>query len=494
MGKLTGFMEHKRLEITYRDELERINDWNEFSIPISEEKRLEQAARCMDCGTPFCQSGIILNGLPSGCPLNNLVPEWNHLIYIGLWKDALDRLLKTNNFPEFTARVCPAPCEGACTLGVINPQITIKNNEMAIIERGFEEGWIKPFIPVKRTGKKVAVIGSGPAGLASADQLNKSGHIVTVYERADRPGGLLMYGIPNMKLEKNVVERRLDIMKEEGIEFINNTEIGIDISTDELTQKYDAVILCCGSTVPRNLNVEGRELNSIYFAVDYLSKNTKSLLDSNFEDDNYISAKDKKVIVIGGGDTGNDCVATAIRQGCNSVRQFEIMPEAAIERTSENPWPEFPKVKKTDYGQKECIALFGNDPRKYCISTKSFTGDEKGNVTGLKTINIEWSKDHTGKFFPKEIEGTEEFYEADIVVLAMGFVGTELKLTESFGIETNAWGNVIADYGEHTTNVDKIFAAGDMRRGQSLVVWAIKEGREAARECDKYLTGSSILP
>ena len=328
----------------------------------------------MDCGTPFCQSGVVIEGLPSGCPLNNLVPEWNHLIYNGMWEDALMRLLKTNNFPEFTARVCPAPCEGACTLGVIDPQITIKNNEMAVIERGFEEGWIKPFKPVKRTGRKVAVVGSGPAGLACADQLNKVGHSVTVFERDDKPGGLLMYGIPNMKLEKGIVERRISIMEQEGIDFKTGVEVGADIKSEDIKAQFDAVVLCCGSTVPRDLSVEGRELDGIHFAVDYLTQTTKSLMDNESESGKAISAKGLDVIVIGGGDTGNDCVATAIRQGCKSVRQFEIMPEAAAERTSENPWPQFPKVKKTDYGQKECIALFGNDPRQYCISTKAFSG------------------------------------------------------------------------------------------------------------------------
>ena len=494
MGKPTGFMEYTRQEIPCRDPLERIKDWNEFSLSLSDEDRNEQAARCMDCGTPFCQSGLTLNGLPSGCPLNNLIPEWNDLIYHGLWEDALERLLKTINFPEFTARVCPAPCEGACTLGVINPQITIKNNELAVIERGFEEGWIKPYKPVRRTGKRVAIVGSGPAGLACADQLNKVGHSVTVYERDDRAGGLLMYGIPNMKLEKNIVERRLDLMKEEGIEFITNTSVGTDISGAELCDKYDTIVLACGSTIPRDLKVPGRDSGGIHFAVDYLTKNTKSMMDSGFKDGEYISAKDKDVIVIGGGDTGNDCVATAIRQGCKSVRQFEIMPEAAAERTSENPWPEFPKVKKTDYGQKECIALFGNDPRQYCISTQSFTTDDNDNVTGLYTILIEWSKDNTGRFFPREIESSEESYNADLVLLAMGFVGTEPALIESFGVETDARGNTVAEYGDHRTSVDNVYACGDMRRGQSLVVWAIREGREAAREVDKHLTGSSILP
>ncbi|MBN2558725.1 MAG: glutamate synthase subunit beta, partial [Clostridia bacterium] len=471
MGKPTGFMEHARKEMPHRPELERIRDWNEFMLRISEEERTEQAARCMDCGTPFCHSGIILNGLPSGCPLNNLIPEWNHLIYNGLWKDAYERLAKTNNFPEFTGRVCPAPCEGSCTLGIINPQITIKNNEMEIIERAFEQGRVKPFMPVKRTGKSVAVVGSGPAGLACADQLNKVGHSVTVYERGDRAGGLLMYGIPPMKLEKRIVGRRIELMKEEGIKFITGAEVGRDVPAADLMEKYDGIVLCCGSTVPRDLNIEGRDLNGIHFAVEYLSANTRSYLDSNHADGKFISAKDRNVIVIGGGDTGNDCVATAIRQGCASVRQFEIMPEAAAGRTSDNPWPEYPRIKKVDYGQKECIALFGRDPRVYCISTKVFIGDDDNNIKGLKTVGIEWKRDHEGRFFPGEIEGTEMTHEADMVLVAMGFTGPEKDLMNAFKIEADRRGNAMTKPDGYATNVAKVFSAGDMRRGQSLVVW-----------------------
>jgi len=494
MGKITGFMEYNRKETPYRDEIERIKDWNELNNELDEKERMRQGARCMDCGTPFCHSGIVYNNLPSGCPLNNLIPEWNDLIYRGMWEEALERLLKTNNFPEFTGKVCPAPCEGACTLGIVEPQVTIKNNELAIIEKGYEKGYTKPFIPVIRTNKKVAVIGSGPAGLACSEQLNKVGHSVTIYERADRPGGLLMYGIPNMKLDKKYVNRRINLMKQSGINFILNTEVGVDITKEELLDKYDAVVLCTGSTTPRDLKVENRDAKGIYFAVDYLTQNTKSLLNSNHKDNKYINAKNLNVIVIGGGDTGNDCVATAIRQGCKSVLQFEIMPEAPIERTSANPWPEFPKIKKTDYGQKEAIALFGSDPRIYGISTKSFIKDKDNKLIGLDTVKVEWNKDNKGRFFPREITGSEKYYDADIVLLAMGFVGPDKKLVESFNLATDNRNNIKAQYKEHATNIDKVFAAGDNRRGQSLVVWAIREGREAAKSCDALLMGSSSLP
>ncbi|MBN2851584.1 MAG: glutamate synthase subunit beta [Clostridia bacterium] len=494
MGKTTGFMEYKRQESPYRDELERIKDWNELNNPLCEADRITQASRCMDCGTPFCHSGIIFNGLPSGCPLNNLIPEWNDLLYHGMWEEALYRLLKTNNFPEFTGKVCPSPCEGACTLGITSPQVTIRNNELAIIEKGFEEGWIKPFIPVKRSGKKVAVIGSGPSGLACAEQLNKVGHLVTIYEKADRPGGLLTYGIPNMKLDKKFVKRRTDLMEKSGITFVLNTEAGKDITKEELLATYDSIVICSGSTTPRDLRIDNRDASGIYYAVDYLSSNTRSLLSSNHEDGQYINAKGLNVIVIGGGDTGNDCVATAIRQGCKSIRQFEIMPEAALERSSDNPWPEFPKVKKVDYGQKEAIAVFGNDPREYNISTKSFEKNEDNQVIALNTVKVEWSKDYDGRFFPREIKGSEEKYEADLVLLAMGFVGPDRSLVEAFGITLDGRGNIKAEYKNHSTNVDKVFAAGDTRRGQSLVVWAIREGREAAKQVDTFLMGSSNLP
>lgn len=494
MGKATGFMEYNRQESPYRDALERIKDWDELYLPVNEEIRLEQAARCMDCGTPFCHSGIIYNGFPSGCPLNNLIPEWNDLLFNGEYEDALSRLLMTNNFPEFTGRVCPAPCEGACTLGITNPQVTIKNNELAIVEMGFSKGWIKPFTPVKRTGKKIAVIGSGPSGLACAEQLNKVGHLVTIYEKDDRPGGLLMYGIPNMKLDKKHVIRRTDLMVQSGITFILNSEIGKDITKDELLSNYDAVVFCTGSTTPRDLSIKNRDAKGIYFAVDYLSKNTKSLLDSSHKDNQYISAKDKNVIVIGGGDTGNDCVATALRQGCKSVRQFEIMPEAPEERTTENPWPEFPRYKKTDYGQKEAIALFKEDPRIYQISTKSFEKNNDNQVTALNTVNVEWSKDYDGRFFPREIANSNKKYQADLVLLAMGFIGPDSELINHFELETDERSNIKAAYKEHTTNIDKVFAAGDTRRGQSLIVWAIREGREAAKAVDLSLMGTTYLP
>jgi len=494
MGKPTGFMEYNRKISPYRDELKRIKDYDELYAPLNEEERIIQASRCMDCGTAFCHSGIILNSLPSGCPLNNLIPEWNDLIYNGLYQDALNRLLKTNNFPEFTGKVCPAPCEGACTLGIIKPQVTIKDNELFLVEKGFEKNWIEPSIPTMRTGKKVAVIGSGPSGLACAEQLNKVGHLVTIYERANRAGGLLMYGIPNMKIEKKYINRRIDIMKQSGISFILNTEVGMDIKKEQLNDLYDAIILCTGSTTPRDLTIKNRNANHIHFAVDYLSKNTMSLLDSNHKDKNYINANDKTVIVIGGGDTGNDCVATAIRQGCKSIKQFEIMPESPSERSSENPWPEFPKIKKTDYGQKEAIAKFGNDPRIYCISTKSFEKDKNNNVISLNTVQIEWSKDYEGRFFPQEIAGTEQNYKADLVLLAMGFFGADENLVKHFNVETDNRNNIKATYMNHTTNVNKLFTCGDARRGQSLVVWAIKEGREAAKQIDLFLMGNTILP
>ncbi len=480
-------MEYDRKEAPCRPELERIGDWDEFYIGLPEGERIDQAARCMDCGTPFCHSGMILNGVPSGCPLNNLIPEWNDLIYKGLWKDALERLLKTNNFPEFTARVCPAPCEGACTLGVISPQITIRNNELDIIEKGFQNGWVKPFIPVKRTGRKVAVVGSGPSGLACADQLNKYGHSVTLIERSEKPGGLLMYGIPGMKLGKKIVDRRISLMEESGIGFQNGVEIGVDMTGGELLDGYDAVVLCCGSTAPRDLKVKGRELEGIHFAVEYLSGSTRCLI-SGDETKPGITAKGKDVVIIGGGDTGNDCVATAIRQGCKSVMQFEIMPEAPLERRADNPWPEFPKIRKTDYGQKECIALFGKDPREYSISTLSFEGDENNNVAGLNTVKVEWIRDRENRFIPVTMNGTEEYHKAQLVLLAMGFTGVESRILDEFNLDMDDLAKACVE-NSHATKMKKLFIAGDMRIGQSLVVRAIKEGRSAAAECDGFLMG-----
>ncbi len=494
MGKPTGFMEYKRELPPDLPPLERIRNWDEFHLHTTEEKQRIQGARCMDCGIPFCHSGLLLNGMASGCPINNLIPEWNELIYKGLWKEATARLLKTNNFPEFTGRVCPAPCEGSCTVGISDPQVTIKVNECTIIDRAFEEGWIVPEPPSVRTGKKVAVIGSGPSGLACADQLNKAGHSVTVFERADRIGGLLMYGIPNMKLDKKIVQRRIDLMKSEGIVFVTGTEVSNNYPADKLLEEFDAVVLCTGATKPRNLPVEGRQLNGVHFAMEFLHANTKSLLDSSLSDHKNISAAGKDVIIIGGGDTGTDCVATSIRHGCKSVVQFEILPEPPAERQPGNPWPEWPKVLKVDYGQEEAAAVFGKDPREYCITTKKFAGNDDGTLKEVHTVKIEWKKDENGRFVPVEIPGTEKVWPAQLVLLAMGFLGPEDTLLKQLGIEQDSRTNVKAEYGKHCTSIKGIFAAGDARRGQSLVVWAINEGRSAARECDRYLMGSSDLP
>lgn len=488
MGKSTGFLEYKREVPKDRAPLERIKDWKEFHLELPVATQQIQGARCMDCGIPYCHSGIMIAGAASGCPIHNLIPEWNDLIYKGLWKEALARLLKTNNFPEFTGRVCPAPCEGSCTVGLNEPQVTIKTNEATIIDRGFKEGWIQPNPPKHRTGKKVAIVGSGPAGLACADELNKAGHSVTVFERKDRIGGLLMYGIPNMKLDKiEVVTRRIDLMKAEGIDFITSTEVGKDVAIKTIQSEYDAIVLCGGATKPRDLAVEGRSLEGVYFAIDFLSANTKSLLDSNLKDGNYISAKNKNVIVIGGGDTGTDCVATSIRHGCQSVLQLEIMPKSPLDRADNNPWPQWPKTYKLDYGQEEAQALYGNDPRNYCTTTKKIVGDSNGRVKEIHTVEIEWIKDDTGRMTMKEIPGSEKIMPADLVLLAMGFLGPEDQLIDQLGLERDNRSNVKADYGSYHTNIDKIFTAGDMRRGQSLVVWAINEGRGAARACHEHL-------
>ncbi len=494
MAKPTGFMEYKRELPNDRAPLERIKDWDEFHEHLDEENKRIQGARCMDCGIPFCHSGVLYGPAASGCPINNLIPEWNELVYKGLWQEAIKRLLKTNNFPEFTGRVCPAPCEGACTLGINEPQVTIKQNECNIIDRAYEEGWIVPQPPKQRTGKKVAVIGSGPAGLACADQLNKAGHTVTVFERADRVGGLLMYGIPNMKLDKKVVLRKIDLMEKEGVTFKTGVHVGKDISADKLNKEYDAVVYCGGATKPRDLTVEGRNLNGVHFALEFLGPNTKSLLDSKHSDGNYISAKGKDVIVIGGGDTGTDCVGTSIRHGCKSVVQFEIMPMPELDRTPDNPWPQWPKVYKLDYGQEEAKALYGKDPREYCIMTKKIVGDDNGNVKEIHTVNIEWKKDDAGRFGPVEIPGTEKVWPAQLVLIAMGFLGPEESVIKQLGLEQDPRTNVKAEYGKFSTNKRGIFAAGDVRRGQSLVVWAINEGRGAARECDRFLMDYTNLP
>ncbi|WP_045522224.1 glutamate synthase small subunit [Neobacillus niacini] len=486
MGKPTGFMEYSREKVGERHPLKRLNDWKEYTAPFSAEKLSIQGARCMDCSIPFCHTGMEIKGATSGCPIHNLIPEWNDLVYRGRWKEALERLLKTNNFPEFTGRVCPAPCEGSCTLAISDPAVTIKNIEQAIIDKGFENGWITPRTPRSRTGKKVAIIGSGPAGLAAADQLNQAGHSVTVFERADRPGGLLMYGIPNMKLEKEVVERRIRLLTQEGIDFVTNSEVGKDIKASELQAQFDAVILCTGAQKQRDIEIEGREAKGIHFAIDYLTLATKSLLDSNFEDGLYIDVEGKDVIVIGGGDTGADCVATALRQKCRSVVQFGKHPQLPAERTTDNLWPAYPNVFTMDYAYKEAEAKFGGDPRQYSIQTKKIVADENGTVKELHTIQMEKRKDEKGRYYFKEIPGTEKVWPAQLLFIAIGFEGTGQPLLSQFGVKAVNQ-KVEARYGEFKTNVEGVFAAGDARRGQSLIVWAINEGREVAREVDKYL-------
>ncbi|MCY9592065.1 glutamate synthase subunit beta [Paenibacillus chitinolyticus] len=494
MGKPTGFIEFQRELPAERAPLQRIQDWKEFYNKNSEEKLQVQGARCMDCGIPYCHTGKIIAGSTTGCPVNNLIPEWNDLVYRGQWREALDRLHKTNNFPEFTGRVCPAPCEGSCTVGLIDSPVTIKDIEKTIVDRGFEEGWIVPEPPKTRTGKKVAVIGSGPTGLAAAAQLNKAGHTVTVYERDDRIGGLLTYGIPNMKLEKHLVQRRVDLLAEEGVNFVTNAEIGKNVPVDQLKEEFDAVILAIGATRPRELDIKGRELKGIYPAMEFLHKNTKSLLDSNLADGEYINAEGKDVIVIGGGDTGTDCVATSVRHKAKSVVQFQYREKPPETRAVSNPWPEWPKVYKLEYGHEEAKAVHGKDPREYLTLSENFVGDENGNLTGLKTVKVRWRSDDQGRLVPEEVEGSEKVYPAQLVFLAMGFAGPEQSLLDQLGIERDVRSNAKAQYGKYKTNVEGIFAAGDVRRGQSLVVWAINEGREAAREVDRFLMGSSNLP
>ena len=494
MGKPTGFMEYGRELPVDRSALERTKDWNEFHEHFSSAKLQQQGARCMDCGIPFCHTGQLISGMASGCPVNNLIPEWNDLVYRGLWKEALERLHKTNNFPEFTGRVCPAPCEGSCVLGLNELPVTIKNIECSIIDNGFVQGWVSAEPPEKRTGKKVAVIGSGPAGLASAAQLNRAGHLVTLYERADRIGGLLMYGIPNMKLDKQVVQRRIDLMAQEGVKFVTNAHIGVDLPATKLKNEFDAVVICTGATKARDLPIPGRELNGIYLAMDFLRANTKSLLDSQHKDGNFISAKDKQVIVVGGGDTGTDCVGTAMRHRCKSLTQLEILPRPPDTRQPDNPWPEWPKVYKLDYGQEEAAARFGADPRVYLTTGEKFVGNGNGNVKELHIYDVEWTKNEQGAFIPKRVAGSDKILQADLVLLAMGFLGPEDVVLTQLDVERDARSNAKAEYDRYSTNVPGVFAAGDCRRGQSLVVWAINEGRGAARECDRYLMGATGLP
>ena len=494
MGKPTGFIEYLRELPADRPPMERIADWKEFHFHMEEKKLREQGARCMDCGIPFCHTGTLFSGMASGCPIHNLIPEWNDLVYRGLWKEALERLHKTNNFPDFTGRVCPAPCEGSCVLGINNPPVTIKNIECAIADHGWEHGWIVPEPPKKRTGKKVAVVGSGPAGLCAAAQLNKAGHLVTVFERADRPGGLLMYGIPNMKLDKTqVVLRRIKQMEAEGIQFVCNTEVGKNHPVEKLLKEFDAVILATGATQPRDLPIEGRKLKGVHFAMDFLTANTKSFLDGK-KNGTFISATGKDVVVIGGGDTGTDCVGTAMRHSCNSLVQIEILPKPPPERAKDNPWPEWPKVYRLDYGQEEAAAKFGADPRIYLATAKKFVGDARGQVKEVVTVQVQWERSEKGQFVPKEVPGTEKVVPAQLVLLAMGFLGPEQPLLEALGLERDTRSNVKAEFERYTTNIPGVFACGDCRRGQSLVVWAFNEGRGAARECDRYLMGQTNLP
>lgn len=494
MGKPTGFLEFLREIPNETNPIDRVHNWDEFHLPMDESHLKQQGARCMDCGVPFCHTGNLISGMASGCPINNLIPEWNDLVYRGLWQEALDRLHRTNNFPEFTGRVCPAPCEGACVLGIHNPPVTIKNIENTIIDKGWDEGWIVPKPPAKRTGKKVAIVGSGPAGLCAADQLNQAGHTVTVFERADRPGGLLMYGIPNMKLEKEqVVMRRLNVLEAEGIQFVCNTTIGQDIKSEKLLKDYDTVVICTGATKPRDLPIEGRNLKGIHFAMEFLTANTKAVLDKTQGAD-FISAQGKDVVIIGGGDTGTDCVGTSIRHGCSTVGQLEIMPRPPETRAANNPWPEYPKVYKLDYGQEEAAAKFGEDPRNYTTTATKFEDDGEGNVKAVHVVDVKWERNDKGQFTPVHVAGTERVLPAQLVLLAMGFLGPEQPLLDDLGVDRDARSNVKADHGDFSTSIPGVFAAGDCRRGQSLVVWAFNEGRGAAKACDRYLMGSTDLP
>lgn len=494
MGKPTGFMEYEREVSRALEPKERIKNFNEFHEHLPQEKQMLQGARCMECGVPFCQAGMNICGMTSGCPLHNLVPEWNDLVYMGNWEQAYGRLKKTNNFPEFTSRVCPALCEAACTCGLNGDAVATKENEYAIIENAYASGYAEAKPPRVRTGKKVAVIGSGPAGLAAADQLNKRGHSVTVYERSDRVGGLLMYGIPNMKLEKKIVERKVKIMEEEGVTFLTGVDVGRDVKAEVLLKDYHRVVLACGSSNPRDINAPGRDAKGIYFAVDFLKANTKSLLDSKFEDGNFVNTKGKDVVIIGGGDTGNDCVGTAMRHGCKSVTQIEMMPKAPEERAEDNSWPEWPKVCKTDYGQEEAIAVFGHDPRIYESTVKEFLKDKNGNLKGVKIVKLSWEKDEkTGRMSSKEVPGSEKTLPAEVVLIATGFLGCQKYVADAFKVDLNERTNVKTAAGSYETSVKNVFAAGDMHRGQSLVVWAIREGREAARAVDESLMGYSNL-
>ena len=494
MGKATGFLDYDRKESQAIDPKERIKNFNEFHIPLSTEEQQRQGARCMDCGVPFCQSGMPIKGMTSGCPLQNLVPEWNDLVYHGNWEQAYLRLHKTSNFPEFTCRVCPGLCEKACTCGLNESPVTTRENERAIIEYAYAHGLADAKPPMNRTGKKIAVVGSGPSGLAVADQLNSRGHNVTVFERSDRVGGLLRYGIPNMKLEKQIIDRKIAIMEEEGITFVTGKDVGKDEKPKELLAEYDAVVLACGASNPRDIKAPGREAKGIYFAVDFLTSTTKSLLDNGLKEGTFISAKDKDVIVIGGGDTGNDCVGTCMRHGCKSITQLEMMPKAPDERTESNPWPQWPLVCKTDYGQEEAIAVFGHDPRIYTTTVKEFKKDRSGNLKSVILVSLESKVDEkTKRRMMVPVEGTEKEVPCQLVLIAAGFLGSQSYVTDAFKVKVDGRTNVVTEEGRFATSVDKVFVAGDMHTGQSLVVKAIRQGRDCAREVDAYLMGYSNL-
>ena len=493
MGKPTGFMEYQREEAPAFSVYERIKNFDEFHEPLSREEQQKQGARCMECGVPFCQSGMMLGGMISGCPLNNLIPEWNDLVFRGAWEQAYHRLKITNNFPEFTSRVCPALCEKACTCGANGDAVTVRNNEFAIVETAYANGWAKADPPKTRTGKKIAVIGSGPSGLAAADQLNKRGHSVTVFERSDRIGGLLMYGIPNMKLEKTIIERRLDVMREEGITFRTSVNVGKDISFEELNKEFDRIVLACGASNPRDIKADGRDANGIYFAVDFLKSTTKALLDNGLTE-GYISAKGKNVLVIGGGDTGNDCVGTCVRHGAKSILQLEMMPKLPDTRAENNPWPEWPRVCKTDYGQEEAAAVFGKDPREYQTTVKEFIKDNNGDLKAVVLVKLDAVKDSkTGRLNMTPIEGSEYIVDCELALIAAGFLGSESYVTDSFGVALDGRTNVAGQNGTHLTSVPNVFTAGDMHSGQSLVVRAIRDGRDCAREVDESLMGYTNL-
>ena len=500
MDKLTGFTEFARSSVPYRDPLERLKDFSEIFTTPDEIHIKTQGARCMDCGVPFCQSA-------DGCPVDNLIPEWNDLVFRGEWEQALVRLEETNNFPEFTGRVCPAPCEGACVLGIIDPAVTIKNIENEIIDRGFVEGWVTPHLPRRRSGRSVAIVGSGPAGLAAADQLNQAGHRVTVYERADRIGGLLTYGIPNMKLDQAVVDRRIDLLRQAEVEFITGVSVGTParyssghvirileesgvfvrhIPVSDVRAQYDALLLATGATVPRDLSIPGRALEGIHFAMDFLTRSTQGILEGT---EPSLSARDKRVIVIGGGDTGTDCIGTALRQDCHSIVNFELLAQPPTDRPLDNPWPEWPLIYRMEYAHSEAKAKFGADPRSYCVLSQEFIGDDQGRVRGIRTVNVDWSRP-TDKAPFSQVPGSEQLWECDLVFLSMGFLGPEHAITDDLDLKYDARSNYQADYGRFQSSEGGVFVAGDCRRGQSLVVWAINEGRAAADAINTYLINS----